>query len=129
MTEQVTKESETYETQQDNNTAHRIVYIIFAVISALLAIRLIFRLLGANPENAFVRGIYSFTQPLVGIFEGIFSPVTINGGAVFEPAIVIAMVVIALIFWVVLKLMVPRSRTRYEKIEHKKQDESDDANI
>ena len=55
-----------------------------------------------------------------------------NGGettAVFEPAIVIAMVVIALIFWVVLKLMAPSSSSRYEKVERKPQNKSEDTNI
>ena len=61
-----------------------------------------------------MRGIYAFTQPLVGVFEGIFSSATINGAEttlVFEPATLIAMVVIALIAWVVLKLITPRSGT------------------
>ena len=132
MAEQVTKEVETFETKHDSNTLQRIVYIVFAVFSAILAMRLVFRLLGANSENAFVSGIYSFTQPIVGVFEGIFAPITMNGGettAVFEPAIVIAMVVIALIFWVVLKLMAPSSSSRYEKVERKPQNKSEDTNI
>ena len=123
MTEQMTKETETYKSKQDSNIVQRIIYTIFGVISAVLAFRLIFKLLGANPENVFVRGIYAFTQPIVGIFEGIFSSATINGAettAVFEPATLIAMVVIALIAWVVLKLITPRSGNRFEKTEYTK---------
>jgi len=43
------------------------------------------------------------TQPLVGIFEGIFAQVplpSINAVAVFEPATVIALLVVGLIGWV-----------------------------
>ena len=46
-------------------------YTILGLISAVMAFRLVFKLLGANPENAFVCGIYAFTQPIVGVFEGI----------------------------------------------------------
>jgi uncharacterized membrane protein len=123
MTEQMTTETEMHKTKQDSNIVQRIIYTIFAVISAVLAFRLIFRLLGANPENVFVRGIYAFTQPIVGIFEGIFSSTTINGAettAVFEPATLIAIVVIALIAWVVLKIITPRSGNRLERTEYTK---------
>ena len=123
MTEQMTKETETYKSKQDNNIVQRIIYAIFGVISAVLVFRLIFKLLGANPENVFVRGIYASTQPLVGIFEGIFSSATVNGAettAIFEPATLIAMVVVVLIAWVVLKLITPRSGNRFEKTEYTK---------
>lgn len=132
MTEQMTKETETYKSKQDSNIVQRIIYTIFGVISAVLAFRLIFKLLGANPENVFVRGIYAFTQPIVGIFEGIFSSATINGAettAVFEPATLIAMVVIALIAWVVLKLITPLGGNRLERTEYTKHNKSEKMNI
>ena len=132
MTEQMTKETETHKTKQDSNIVQRIIYTIFGVISAVLAFRLIFKLLGANPENVFVRGIYAFTQPIVGIFEGIFSSATINGAettASFEPSTLIAMVVIALITWVVLKLITPRSGNHFEKTEYTKHEKSGKTNI
>ena len=127
MAEQVTKETETHKIKQDSNIAQRIVYTLSGVILAVLAFRFVFKLLGANSENVFVRGIYAFTQPIVGIFEGIFSPATINGAgtpAGFEPATLIAMVVIALITWVVLKLMTPRSGNRLEETEYTKHNKS-----
>lgn len=132
MTEQMTKETETYKTKQNSNIVQRIIYTIFGLISAVLAFRLIFKLLGANPENGFVRGIYAFTKPIVDIFEGIFSSAAINGAdgtAVFEPATLIAMVVIALIAWVVMKLITPHSGNRFEKTEYSKHDKSEEINI
>jgi heme/copper-type cytochrome/quinol oxidase subunit 4 len=125
LMEQMTKETETRKTKQDSNTAQRIIGTIFGVIQAALAFRLIFKLLGANPENGFVRGIYAITQLFVGIFEGIFSSAATNGAettAVFEPATLIAMVVIALIAWAVLKLSTPRSGNRFERTEYTKHD-------
>ena len=119
-------------TEQDSNMAQRIIYTLFGLISAVLAFRLIFKLLGANPGNVFVRGLYAVTQPVVGIFEGIFSSATINGAestAVFEPATLIAMVVIALIVWAILKLITPRSGNRFEKTEYMKHNRSENRNI
>ena len=132
MTEQMTKETETYKTKQDSNAVQRIIHIIFAVISAALGFRLIFKLLGANPDNVLVRGIYVFTQPIVGLFEGIFSPATINGTettAVFEPETLIAMVVIALVTWVALKLIPPSRGNRLEKTEYTNHNKSENINM
>jgi heme/copper-type cytochrome/quinol oxidase subunit 4 len=119
--EQMTKQTETRNTEPESHTAKRIVGVIFAVVEVILAFRLIFKGLGANPTNGFVRGIYGVTQFLVGIFEGIFSRATTSGAettAVFEPATLIVMVVIALIAWGVLKLMTPHTGTRVERTEY-----------
>ena len=124
MVEQVTKETETYKVKQDSNVVQRTIYTISGAILAVLAFRFVFKLLGANPDNGFTRGIYAFTQPIVGIFEGIFSSSNINGAemaAGFEPATVIAMVVIALITWVILKLITPRRGNRIEEAEYTQQ--------
>src|SRR5689334_10819537 len=47
------------------------IYFIFGILEALLAIRLAFRLLGANPQNGFVDFIYGITAPFVQPFVGI----------------------------------------------------------
>lgn len=89
----------------------RIIGLISGVIEAVLLIRLILKLLGANPGNVIVNGIYAITQPLVAIFEGIFAQVplpSINAIAVFEPATLIAMLVVALAAWILQMLF--RSR-------------------
>src|SRR5450756_1846159 len=106
--EQMTQQTETQNTKAESNTSKRIVGVIFAVIDVVLAFRLIFKGLGANPNNGFVHSIYGITQFLVGIFEGIFSRGTTAGAettAIFEPATRIVMVIIGLIAWGVLRLM------------------------
>jgi hypothetical protein len=107
--------------------AQRVVGIFFGAVEVILAFRLIFKLLGANPENGFVHGIYSVTQFFVGIFEGIFSRSTTSGAeatAVFEPATMIAMVVIALIAWGALKLMSLRTGGSVETAEYTERDDN-----
>src|SRR5664280_427205 len=123
--EQTTNQMETRNTELENHTAKRVVGVIFAIIEVVLAFRLIFKGLGANPTNGFVRGIYGVTQFLVGIFEGIFSRATTSGAettAVLEPATLIVMVVIALIAWAVLKLMTPHTGTSVERSEYTERD-------
>ena len=116
----MSKQTETQSTKSGMQTAQRIVAIFFGVVEIILTFRLFFKLLGANPGNGFVKGIYVVTQFFVGIFEGIFSTATAGGAgtkAVFEPATLIAMVVIAIIAWVVFKLMTPRTGTHIESTE------------
>jgi ABC-type Co2+ transport system permease subunit len=100
-------------TKQKSHIAQSIVGAIFGVIEAILAFRLIFKLLGANPENVFVNGIYTVTQPFVGIFEGIFPQISIKGTAGVEPATLIAMAVIILLSWAVMKIITPRTGNRF----------------
>ena len=123
--DQMTQQTETQNTKAESNTSKRIVGVIFAVIEVVLAFRLIFKGLGANPNNGFVRGVYGVTQFLVGIFEGIFSRGTASGAettAIFEPATLIVMVVIALISWGVLKLMTPHTGSSVERTEYTERD-------
>ncbi len=118
--DQVTKQTETRDIRTENNTAKRIIGVVFGVIEVILGMRLIFKLLGANPNNGFIKMIYNITRFFVGIFEGIFSNITVNeaSSAVFEPATLIAIVVVALIGWLVLKLMTPRISNRVERTEY-----------
>ncbi|MBP2641959.1 MAG: hypothetical protein H6Q66_2910 [Firmicutes bacterium] len=119
-------EEMTRNTRHESNIVQRIVSIIFGLIQVALAFRLVFKLLGANPENAFVQGIYNVTEVFVKIFEGIFSRVTFGGGettAVFEPSTLIAMAVIALINWVVLKLITPLIGNRVERTNYTDHDD------
>ncbi len=89
-------------------SAVNIVYLLFGLLEALLAFRLIFLLLGANPASGFVSFIYNLTEPFVWPFYGIFPQATNQGAAttsVFEPATIIAMIVYALVAWLIARLI------------------------
>ena len=113
-------QTETHSAQAESHPAKRIVSVLFSAVEIILCIRLILKLLGANAGNSFIKILYGITGFFVNLFEGIFSRVTINesSGAVFEPATLIAMVVIALIAWIVLKLMTPRTGSSVVKTEY-----------
>lgn len=113
----VTTQTAMQNTKPEGNTARRIIGTMFGVVELALATRLIFRLLGANPSNSLVRWLYAVTKDFVGVFAGIFSPVTAPGletVATFEPATLIAMLATAVVAWAVLKLMTPRLGSRRE---------------
>jgi hypothetical protein len=78
------------------------IYYILGVIEILLAFRFIFRILGANSQNAFVSFLYSvasfFSTPFSGIFNS-FVPYGLAAKSVFEPSIIIGMAVYAVIAW------------------------------
>ena len=93
--------------------------IILAVggfIEAIIGLRFVFELLGANPANAFVSWTYSWSAPFVAPFAGIFgqsSTVTGHGtvtSSVFDWTALIALVVYGLFLAVVSALLSSRHR-------------------
>lgn len=96
----------------------RIIAVLFGIIELILAFRFVLKLLGANESNGFVQGLYAITQPVVGIFEGIFATINTNIAGiqgVFEPATVIAVVIIGFIEWALLKLISRRTENNYSQ--------------
>lgn len=101
-------ESPVKRTNQGNLKARKIVYYILGVLEVLFAFRLVFKLLGANPQSPFVSFIYSVSQAFLSPFSGIFrSAVTkgIEAQAVLEPTTIIAMIVYAVVAWGIVKLI------------------------
>ncbi len=88
--------------------AYYLVYYLTGLLEILLAFRFVFKLLGANPSSGFVSFIYSLTSGFLAPFSGIFHTSSSNGAvtnSVFDPAILIAMVVYGLIGWGLAKLL------------------------
>ncbi len=125
------KKYETRNTTSEGNMPKSIVMILFSIVEVLLGFRFVFKLMGANAGNVFVSGIYNVTQFFVGIFEGIFSKATTGGAemeAVFEPATLIAIIVVALIAWGVMKLMAQTAHsTRSTQSEYRNTDARNDT--
>jgi len=76
--------------------ARRVVYWIGGVIIALIALRFVFLLLGANRGSDFVNFIYELTSVLVAPFSGIFGEPTF-GVSYFETSALVAIIIYALI--------------------------------
>lgn len=82
--------------------AARVVWYIVGFIVVLLALRVVFYLLGAN-EVGIVGFIYALSSVFVAPFSGIFAAPT-YGTHYFDTASLVAMVVYSLIGWGITKL-------------------------
>ncbi len=83
--------------------ARQAIYLIFGIIGGLIAIRFVLRLLGANPEAGFATFVYGVTAPLLAPFVGLFGTPQVNG-SVLELHAIVAIIVYALLAWVLAKL-------------------------
>jgi hypothetical protein len=89
-----------------------IVYFLFAALELLLGVRVLLHLIAANPDNGFV----SFINALSGLFVMPFATIFQNpafSGIVLEITTMIAMIVYAIIGWLVGRVIwLTMSRTR-----------------
>jgi len=76
--------------------AQRIIYYVFGVVQAFIAIRFVLKLLAANPASAFTQIIYNVSWVFVFPFNGVV-PNTASGSSVLEWFSIIAIVVYALV--------------------------------
>ena len=76
--------------------AQRVVYYIGGVIIAILALRFILQLLGANQGNGFVDFVYGLSSIFVAPFYGIFGEPTF-GQSQFETSTLVAIIIYALL--------------------------------
>ena len=87
-------------------TAYKVqqgIYVLFGLIEALLVIRFVLRLLGANAQAGFAQLIYGLTGPLVAPFQGLFGTVQ-SDASVLESSSLVAIVVYALLAWLIVKV-------------------------
>jgi len=79
------------------------IYLIFGLIEALLLIRFVLKALAANAEAGFAQFIYGTTGPLVAPFLGLFGTPQAASGATLELHTLIALVIYALVAWLLAK--------------------------
>ena len=78
--------------------AVQLVYLVFGVIDGLLIIRVVLKLLGANPHAAFANWVYNVTDYFMGPFHNLL-PIIGNAQSQLEMSVVVAILVYALIAW------------------------------
>lgn len=81
-----------------------IIYFLVGALEVLLLIRFFLRLFGANPDNQFAQVIYDFSAPFVAPFSTLFISPTF-GTSVFDVNLLVAMIVYALLGWLVGRLI------------------------
>jgi uncharacterized protein YggT (Ycf19 family) len=86
------------------NRVALVVYVLFGVLDALIAFRVVLKMLAANPDAWFSSLVYTITAPFVALFQGIF-PTPATHGSVFEFSSVLAIFVYALLGWAIVRLI------------------------
>ena len=75
-----------------------IIWLLTGILEALIGIRVLLKLLGANPEAGFAVFIYGMTAVFLAPFEALF-PAPSAGQAVLEISSLVAMLIYVLIAW------------------------------
>jgi uncharacterized protein YggT (Ycf19 family) len=81
----------------------RTVWIISGIIEALLAFRILLKLVAANPSSPFTQLIYGTTAPLVYPFRNLVANPSVGNG-VLEFTSLIAILVYIFLTWVLIEL-------------------------
>lgn len=82
----------------------RLIWLIMGFIQAVIAIRIVLRLIGADPANAFASLIYNLSALFVWPFVGLINDPSWNGAAL-EITSIIAMFVYLLAAWGLVELV------------------------
>ena len=80
--------------------ATQLVWLLFGILEALIALRIGLKLIGANPESPIVALIYGFTYLFLFPFEGMTATPS-AGGMVLELSSMFAMLIYGLIAWAI----------------------------
>jgi len=106
--QQQTKRIQTESAVDTKTTAQNAVWYLLGFVEILLGFRLVLKLFGANPSTSFVDMMYGVTGVLTAPFDRIFGVSSTTTGetrSVFEPSILVAAAVYALIAWGLVKLV------------------------
>jgi len=82
----------------------RVVMFVFGVVELLLLVRFFLLLVGANTQTGFVQWVHDLSGIFMAPFNAILGVQTING-AVFEWSALVAIVVYAVIAWLIVALI------------------------
>jgi len=81
-----------------------LIWLALVMLEALIALRIGLKLIGANADSGFASFIYGFSNIFVFPFAGL-TGTPAAGGMVLEISSMIAMVVYALVFWAIERLV------------------------
>lgn len=78
--------------------ATQVIWLLLGLLEGVLALRVIFKLIGVNASNAFASFLYTITELFVAPFASLIGAPA-AAGMVFEISTIIAMIVYLLIGW------------------------------
>lgn len=78
--------------------------LLFGILEGLIGIRILLKLIAANPANEFARFVYDITAIFLAPFRGL-TATPAAGGVVLEISSIIAMIIYALAAWAIIQLV------------------------
>jgi YggT family protein len=84
----------------------QVIWLLVCVIEGLIGLRVILKLIGANPDNDFARFSYNVAALFMGPFFGLTGSPS-SGGMVLEVPSLIAMVLYGLLGWLIVRAILP----------------------
>jgi len=82
----------------------QIIWLLFGGLEALIGIRVIIMLIGANPANGFTAFVYQLTQLFLWPFQNLIANPTFQN-MTLEVTSIIAMIVYALLGWLIVRMI------------------------
>jgi hypothetical protein len=82
----------------------QLVWLLFGILEALIGLRVFLKLIAANPNNPFAALVYNASALFVWPFSGLTGTPAAEGMVLDIPSI-IAMLVYALVAWVIVRLI------------------------
>jgi YggT family protein len=90
--------------KQTLNKVSQLIWLLFTVLEILIGLRVILKLVAADPNNVFANFIYQITNPFLQPFFGLTSTPAAEGMVLEIPSI-IAMLAYALLAWLIIRLI------------------------
>jgi hypothetical protein len=84
--------------------ATQLVWLLFGILEAMIALRIGLKLIGANPDSPIVTFIYGFTTLFLYPFKNLIGSPT-SGNMVLEISSLFAMLIYGLIAWVIERIV------------------------
>ena len=82
----------------------QVIWLLFGALEALLGIRVILMLIGANPANWFTAFVYQLTQLFLWPFQNLIANPSFQN-MTLEVTSIIAMIVYALLGWIIVRMI------------------------
>lgn len=93
-----------YQKLQTYRLVNNLTNLVFAIFESLLVLRFVFRLFAANSGAPFSSWLYSTTDVIISPFRNIFTSPVIDGKFEFDITALIAIVLYALLFSLIIYL-------------------------
>jgi YggT family protein len=92
------------ERRQNLHRASQVVWLLGSILQAAIGMRILLKLMAANPDAGFARFVYALTEPFLAPFFGLL-PTPGANGAVLEISSLVAMLVYGFLTWLVVRLI------------------------